>query len=113
MSSIDIFNWLGIITGIVCIVACFVNRRNNNCVQVSLGEAVTIFLANAGAFAGIKLGFTIARTKQSALTDLGIDPFYVIIGAIAIIWVSVATVISILRHCIPRPQSQQESVDTG
>ncbi len=92
----DPYILLGISAGVLCVLAYVLTTVRHQTRKVLLSDGVMLFLATSGIAAGIKV-CTIALNR-SLLTTLKEERTYIFLGGLAVIWVSVDTVIRIFRE---------------
>jgi hypothetical protein len=92
---LDGFFIAGVIVGSLLTLLFVLQRVSSEQPNLTLGRGVTVFLSGYGVVAAIKFSFVIALDPSLPLSEA--DRVYMFIGGLAVLWVSVGTVVDRFR----------------
>ena len=88
------FPLAGIILGLLALIFLLLKRRK----EAKLEEGVVVLLAASGIAGGIKVFVLGVTLNQTQLDFVQIERMYLIIGGVAIVWVSVQAILQRIRR---------------
>lgn len=106
MDKVNLFAlYIGLFAGVIFLLVAF-TRKNTR--RPELNHLVVVVLATTGAMVGVHLGYLVLTLEDNALGELSSQRIPIALGALAVIWTSVETLVNTFKMILPISSTDED-----